>query len=206
MKSLLIATTALVSVLSLTAQAGVPARQTASHYYPPDANREFLCNYGFTVSTKAYISSSYLYDYSVRAAIPVMGKGKKVAEIIVANAPLESKSPSGISVAIFSSRKNMPFEQLTFAHAAQPQQCERIKLAISPMLLAKGKKYWVVETAQAPFLPSGVSSATNSVSWLYDKKRSKGALSQAISCVSSSCFSLTPWQSITGGVPYAKVK
>lgn len=206
MKSLLIATTALVSVFSLAPAAALPARQAAPDHYTPDTNREFLCNYGYTVSTAASLSSSYIYDYWLRAATPVVGKGKTVNEVIVAEAPLESSAPSGYSVAIYSSRKNVPFLELANATTGQPKQCGQVKVPISPTRLAKGKQYWIVETARAPFLNNGVKYATNSVSWLYDKKGTSGGLWQSGSCVSSSCYSRTNWESITGGVPYAKVR
>lgn len=207
MKSLLIATTALVSVFSLAPVAGMPTRQAASNHHQWDANREFLCNYGYTISTTASISSSYLYDYWLRAAIPVIGKGRKVTEVAVADAPLESSQPYGFSVTIYSSRKNKPFEVPAIGNAGQPQQCGRIDVPISPAtMLAKGQKYWIVQTAHEPSLHSGVSYATNALSWLYDKKCTSGGLWQTGSCVSGSCYSLTKWQTISGGVPYARVK
>ncbi len=205
MKSLLIATTALVSVFSLTPAAGQPARQAASDHYPLDANREFLCNYGFAVSTLTSASSAFVSWR--RAATPVIGNGKTVTEIIVADAPLESTAHPGFSVAIYSSL-NDTFKGLASATTGQSKRCERIKVPISPTRLAKGKKYWIVETARAP--PWRRVSTINSMLWLYDKRSSSsGAFWQSGLCSSismTSCWSRTRWQSITGGVPYAKVK
>lgn len=206
MKSLLIATTALVSVFSLTSAAGQPAPLAASNHYVLDANLEFLCHYGFAVSTTTTSSLGSVYDYWKRAATPVIGKGKKVTEIMVADAPLESSAPSGFSVKIYSSRMNRPYEELVSATAGQPQRCGPIKVPISPTYLAKGKKYWVVERALEPYFQSGDGGITNSIRWLYDKKRTSGARWQAGSCVGSSCHSSASWQPITGGVPYVRFK
>ncbi len=210
MKSLLIATTALVSVFSLVSATGQPDRQAASDHYTPDANREFLCNYGFTVSTVTS-SSSYFVGWT-RVATPVIGKGKKVREIIVADAPLKSAAPSGFSVAIYSTLNGTFKGGLVSATVGQPKQCGRIKVPISPTRLAKGKNYWIVETERAPFSQSGYSPV-NSMRWLYDKRprlrSSTDAFYQSGACSGSSmesCWSLTGWQPITGGVPFAKVR
>ncbi|MGH6890554.1 MAG: hypothetical protein ACREHF_15430 [Rhizomicrobium sp.] len=211
MKSLLIATTALVSVFSLVSVTGQPARQAASDHYTPDANREFLCSYGFTVSTVT--SSSSFFVGWTRVATPVIGKGKKVTEIIVADKPLKSAAPSGFSVAIYTSSHDRPYKELATETAGQPQRCGRIKVPIRTPVLAKGRKYLIVEMERAP-AASGIGySPVNSMRWLYDKRprlrSSTDAFYQSGACSSSSmqrCWSLTGWQPITGGVPYAKVR
>lgn len=203
MKTLLIATTALVCVTSLAMAGTLPERQTGSSYRGLNSNEEFLCNYGFHLYNS--VSSSSYIENATRAATSVIGKGKPVSEITVEDGPSSGKNTGGFQVAIYSSYRDKPHNELVAASATQ-QACGRVNVPISPIMLEKGKKYWVVQTALIPPCCWG----TNSIVWRYDKKRTHGALSQSTDCfaTSSSCFSsnFSAWKPIKGGVPYARVR
>jgi hypothetical protein len=197
MKMLLIATTALVCVTSLAVAGTLPERQLGSGYSGLDTNQEFLCTYGF----KLY---SYFDDYFGGwnlAATPITGKGKEVNEIIVADGPSGGYAPNGFQVAIYSSDRDKPKKQLVSASATQPG-CGRVEVPISPITLEHGKKYWIV---QKVLDNSFVSNPSASIVWLYDKKKTHGALSQSVSS-SSSVVNRGPWKPLRGGVPYARVR
>lgn len=197
MKMLLIATTALVCVTSLAAADTLPERQSGSGHGGLDTNQEFLCTYGF----KLY---SYFDDYFGGwnlAAAPIIGKGTTVNEIIVADGPSFGYARNGFEVAIYSSYRDKPKNQLVSASARQPG-CGRVKVPISPITLESGKKYWIV---QKVLTNSSISESSASIVWLYDKKRSHGALSQSVSS-SSGVVNRGPWKPLTGGVPYARVR
>jgi hypothetical protein len=197
MKILLVATTALVCVTSLGMAGTLPERRVGSGHSGLDANQEFLCNYGFALY-------SYFDDYFGGwnlAATPIVGKGTEVNEIIVADGPSGGYAPNGFKVAIYSSYKDKPKKQLVSASATQPG-CGRVTVPISPITLEKGKKYWIV---QKVLDSNSVSNPSASIVWLYDKKRTHGALSQTVSS-SSSVVNPGPWKPLKGGVPYARVR
>lgn len=196
MKMLLVATTALVCVTSLAMAGTLPERQAMSGHSGLDNNQEFLCTYGFKLF-------SYFDDYFGGwnlAATPVIGNGTAVNEIIVADGPSGGYAPNGFQVAIYSSHLGKPNKQLVSASAKQPG-CGRVKVPISPIKLEMGKKYWIV---QKVLDASTVSNPSASIVWLYEKKRTHGALSQSVSS-SSSVVNPGPWKPLTGGVPYARV-
>jgi hypothetical protein len=195
MKMLLIATTALVCVTPLAMAGTLPDRQAGSGPRGLDTNAEFLCNYGFKLLT----ASDDGFVVWNRAATPVIGKGAAVNEIIVEDGPSGGGSHSRFQVAIYTSHLGKPNKQLVSASAKQPG-CGRVKVPISPITLEYGKKYWIVQRALVP----SSSSATNSIVWLYDTNRTHGALSQSGESGGSSYAG--PWQPITGGVPYARVR
>jgi hypothetical protein len=202
MKMLLIATTALVCVTSLATAGTLPERQAGSGHSRLDANQEFLCNYGFKLRVFGYSSSSISRSFVSweRAATPVIGKGTAVNEIVVEDGP-STGTPSGFQVAIYTSHLGKPATELVSASATQPG-CGRVKVPISPITLEYGKKYWIVQSVR---LHPHNSEASNSIRWLYDQKRTHGALSQ--SGHSSSCRDHPgPWTPITGGVPFARVR
>jgi hypothetical protein len=147
-------------------------------------------------------SSSYIEDW-IRAAAPVIGKGKPVSEITVEDGPSAGREHGGFQVAIYSSYRDKPNKELVAASSTQ-QACGRVNVPISPITLKKGKKYWIVQTA----LVAPCCWGTNSIVWRYDRKRSHGALSQSGVCFASfsSCYSShNAWKPMTGGVPYARV-
>jgi hypothetical protein len=201
MKMLLIATTALVCVTSLAAAGTLPERQTGSGQSSLDSNDEFLCNYGFKIHN-SNVDDFFFYLWE-RAATPVIGTGEPVNEIIVADGSSTGSSHSGFQVAIYTSHLGKPKTKLVSGFGSQPG-CGRVKVPISPITLEKGKKYWIVQSALRP----SNSSTPNSIVWLYDMNRTHGALSQSGSSVcSASCVSHPgPWQPITGGVPFARVR
>lgn len=203
MKTLLIATTALVCVTSLATAGTLPRRETGSSQSRLDTNGEFLCNYGFQLYT--YVDSSFGFYFSKfeRAATPVIGKGESVNEITVS----DGQNDSGFQISIYTSYLNKPKAKLVSAYTLDVHRgCGRVNVGISPTKLERGKKYWIVQKAMR-YVSS--SYGTNSILWLYDKARTHGALSQSVSenCVNLSCSSQTgPWLPITGGVPYARVR
>jgi hypothetical protein len=194
MKLLLIATTALVCVASLATAGTLPERQAGSGHSALDANGEFLCNYGF----KLHAASDDSFLFWNRAATPVIGKGTAVNEIIVEDGPSGGSGPNGFQVAIYTSHRGKPKTELGHASATQPG-CGRVRVPISPITLEYGKKYWIVQSALTSY------SASNSIVWLYDTKRTHGALSQSVSTGPGSSH-MGPWVPITGGVPYARVR
>jgi hypothetical protein len=197
MKMLLVATTALVCVASVGMAGTLPIRQVGFGRSGMDANQEFLCNYGFKLYS---YFDDYFGGYNLAAA-PIIGKGAKVDEIIVADGPSSGYAPAGFQVAIYSSHKDRPNKQLVSGSATQPG-CGRVKVSIPPIKLEHGKKYWIV---QKVLDNSSVSNPSASIVWLYDKNRTHGAMSQSVSS-SSSVVTFGPWKPLTGGVPYARVR
>ena len=195
MKALLIATTALVCVTSFAAAGTLPERQADSRHSGVDTNQEFLCTYGFKLRASA--DDSLLFWN--RAATPVIGKGTKVNEIIVEDGPSGGNGARGFQVAIFSSHSGKPSKELVSASAHQPA-CGRVNVPISPITLKRGTKYWVVQRLSA------CCSGSNSMVWVYDKKRTHGALSQSGVSSSSGHGHRGRWKPLTGGVPYATVR
>jgi hypothetical protein len=202
MKMLLIATTALVCVTSLAMAATLPERQAGSGHSGLGTNEEFLCTYGFKLH--AFRSSSLHSWRWERAATPVIGKGESVNKIIVKDGPSEGGSGNGFQVAIYTSHLGTPSNELVQA-SSYASGCGRVKVPISPIKLENGKKYWIVQSVIIP-----ESGGSSSLVWVYDTKRTHGALSQSghSSCSSAgSCFYHPgPWTPITGGVPYARVR
>jgi hypothetical protein len=196
MKMLLIATTALVCVNSLAMAGTLPERQAGSGYGGLDTNQEFLCTYGFKL--RAGTDANQLF-WS-RAATPVIGHGTAVNEIIVEDGPSMGSSQNGFQVAIYTSHLGKPKTKLVSATAKQPV-CGRMKVPISQITLEQGKKYWIVQSMVTPFS----SSASTSIVWLYDTKRTHGALSQTGSFVSGHSHQ-GAWMHITRGVPFARVR
>ncbi len=216
MKLLLIATTALVCVTSLATAGTLPERQAGSGYSQIDSNGEFLCNYGFKIRAFASAQSSNSFYHSwVRAAVPVIGEGKPVNAITVEDSPSGGRNDPGFQVAIYESHRDRPSKHLIVKEHVIKHRCGRVTVPISPITLKKGKKYWVVERAFYFHVPSA-----NSVIWVYDTKRTHGALSQSAwtrgwggsymlpRCSSSSfCSSYrSPWKPIRGGVPYVRLR
>jgi len=205
MKMLLIATTALISVASLAVSDPVSARGTGSGLYHFDANKEFLCNYGFTIYNvvQSYASGRVIsYEWS-RAAAPLIGRGKRVSEIIVAESSL-SEATTGFSVAIYSGTSS-PVNKLVGAIVEPSQGCGRRKVKISRTNLAKGKQYWIVETALRAQLSQYTSASDNAMKWLYDEKPKQDVGLWQSGYSKHDKRHESPWMSI-GYVPYARVK
>jgi hypothetical protein len=205
MKMLLFTTTALVAIGSL-AVGSVPANSASRIDPPPNANLTFLCDYGFPVYNSAACLSSSCLNFNEewqRAAVPVVGKGQSVLEIDVANKADPSSIEDGVyvSVALYSSARNRPGTKLTSA-SNYVQGCGRIKTPIAPTYLEKGKKYWIVESAAFPSDVSRTGSAVSAVTWLYERKRTGGALYQ---CSNYGCDP-NKWGKLAGRRPYGRVR
>lgn len=203
MKMLLIATTALVCVTSLATANALPERWTGSSRNGLDTNGEFLCTYGFNISA---FGDDSLFGGWKRAATPIIGKGSPINEIIVEDGPSSGYGHTGFRVAIYSSKGGKPDKELAAGLAAQGQ-CGRVKVPISSITLENAKKYWVVETAlvQSSSVPT---SGSNALVWVYDQRRTHGALSQSgsWSCPSACSHHQGAWTPIASGVPFARVK
>ncbi len=139
MKLLLIATTALVCVTSLATAGTLPERQPGSIHSQLDSNGEFLCNYGFELSTSYLSSSGWSHRTWVRAATPTIGKGKSVSEITVKDGPSQAYSSSGFHVAIYTSSRDKPKKKLVDGYAFDHHFCGRVTVRISPTTLERGK-------------------------------------------------------------------
>lgn len=216
MKTLLIATTALIGIALLAEAGELPTRQAASEFYKYDANQRFLCTFGFSVfnsASRTHSKDPYEISYTwSHAAAPVLGTGKTVNKIIVAEAPSEYTT-QGFSVAIYLGTP--PVHELRNQQVGPPKKCGRVTVPISPIRLAKGKTYWIVETALRPQFGNNSSSiAVNGMEWLYDEKRTGGGLWQSgYSCYRTHCsdhqtnpehYYKSPWQDI-GHTPYVRV-
>ncbi|HTT85228.1 MAG TPA: hypothetical protein VMF67_17260 [Rhizomicrobium sp.] len=215
MKMLLVATTALVSVATLAFAGPLPAREIESSHYMFDANQTFLCDYGgFDIQLDEKGGSSSLIRDWTRAAVPVIGQGETVTGIEVAN-ELTSGNASyfqGMSVAIYSSRKNRPYQKLVGA-TAPTSECGTT-LRIEPTQLQKRKKYWIVEkpggigcSGLGSCLPQRVT-----VEWFYGTSKKRKALWQP---GFSYCSGISGhhcqhqgsgvWRPIIGGTPYVEL-
>jgi hypothetical protein len=131
----------------------------------------------------------------------VIGTGKTVSNIEVADSSVYS-SNAFFNVGLYSSVRNRPGNNITGVKNLQASQCGVISVQITPTYLAKGVKYWIVESAST-YYHHGFSSGSSSVVWLYDKKHTKGALYQNYSY--DACKTCK-WQKLVGRRPYARVR
>lgn len=214
MNALLIATTALVSV-GAAAAGPLPAREPPSSHYGMDANEKFLCDYGsFHVSFYApsFTASGLVEDW-VRAAVPVRGKGQTVSAIEVGDS---FYSPTGggllgLTLGIYSSRNNKPFELLAGARKGA-YRCP-VTFSVGPVQLQQGKKYWIVErTEPISVSPSDITPFMWRYNWHYRTTKTHDAKWQSGSSVcSGSTFQRchlqhsTAWEPMTGGTPNFKL-
>ena len=168
------------------------------------ANRTFLCNYGYAI-TRDYDSqgSSTPFTSWTVAAVPIIGDGKVVKEIEVAQAGIPSSSGYGIfslELRENDSKTNTPGTVIATSGLldAGANQCVKMKVPIPPTRLTRGETYWVEEM----IAKSGVSSTL----WLFDEKRPYRGISQFWYCLYRSCYS-EPWQAIPGDYPpYVRVR
>ena len=212
-KIALFATTALVSATWLAAAAGPASAQPASNraadvgsFPVKDANQAFLCNYGYDVTYSAIISSgSSVIGWSMNvAAVPIIGKGKVVNEIVVADsATSESRVPYGFYVELLQndSRTDTPGQVIATSQPVIPKRttCEKKTMPISSTLLNAGQKYWVEEIAYGGYVAGAA--------WLFDTNRRNKAISQSRTCYVGSGCDDQPWQAIPGAYePYVGVR
>lgn len=214
MKTLLIATTALLSVTSAVA-GPLPAPEPPSRHYGLDANDKFLCDYGgyYYVSFSAGFSEHALLENWTRGATPVKGKSETVSGIEVGDSFYSPRGGYlGLSVGIYSSRHNQPFKLL--AGAWQAAYSCPVTLSVGPIRLQQGKKYWIVEKAEPSFgSPSDFPSGMWGYEWFYrttnthDAKWQSGSSSCTPSYPYQECHLLHSgaWQSMTGGTPSLKL-
>lgn len=206
----------MVSVATLALGGPLPSRH--AEHEELNSNQRFACYYGFPVTAIAAWgndSETVVLTYWKRAAVPIMGDGKTITEIVVKDSP--SSTPSHVyafSVGIYSGTHH-PKSLLVSKQVNPAQVCGPVTVQIPPTKLHRLKSYWVVETATTPSPRHRCcysSSNENAAIWLYEKSQTQGALWQSgYSCNGSSCPPAhsqhhSPWQAITGGVPYARVR
>jgi hypothetical protein len=213
MKTLLVATTALIGVASLAFAGPLSAREPQSSHYGLSANDKFLCDYGaFDINfvAQGFVSSG-LVEHWIRAAVPVTGKGKEINAIEIADKLSTTSSFRGLSIAIYSSRDNKPYKEL-ISTTTLSSGCPAT-LSLGPMNLQRGTKYWIVEKTDPEFAsPSIPSRISWSYEWFYRKTKPRNALWQSGSSVCTgsryeSCHLRhnTPWAPLTAGTPYVKL-
>jgi hypothetical protein len=156
----LFATTALVAAAWLvSAVAAAPANPTqptpnatvdVGSFPEKDTNSAFLCNYGFevtysdTASDYSSGSSSLAQKIYTFAAIPIIGTGKVVNEIVVADSRVSSE-PYGFYVELRENRRrsNKPGKVITGGQVNPRGGCAQITVPVAPTLLTAGKTYWL---------------------------------------------------------------
>lgn len=206
MRTLLVLTTALISVGSLALGRPLPTREPDPGYYGLDANQQFMCNYGgFNIRFSGMGmsgSSPHTYHWN-RAAVPVIGKGETVSKIEVADQLTHRTTSSeyaGFSVAIYSSSKNEPFKELVGA-SATGSGCG-ITVSIPSIQLEKGKKYWVVEQLHSVCL-CGSGQELLALEWFYATTKNYKSYKSLFQSGYSYCelspingcsqYDITPW-------------
>lgn len=213
----LFATTALISIVCLPALL-TPA-SAAGHAFMPDGpdkfayqdhNAKFLCDYGFGVASSTYQASSSSAAFWISAATPVPGHGRRVKEIIVAEAPLSGYSSYSFNVALYSDAAGKPGNEIAGALVSPANTgCHLVKVHISPIQL-QNANYWIVESA--PVQGKNRTETTAGAEWLYRahqyEKQKALYRSGSISCNPSGCTkSHHGWTKIdTTDRPYAELK
>jgi len=212
MKTLLVATTALISVASLALAGPLPAREPESSHYGLSTNDRFLCDYGAVdIAYEAKLGDSGLVEHWIQAAVPVTGKGQDISGIEIANKLATQSAYLGLSIGIYSSRDNKPDKELISTRTVA-SGCPAT-LPFGPITLKRGRKYWIVEKTDPSFAsPSVPSQMSWSYDWFYRKTKARDALSQSGSsvCSGSRFENCRPrgrrgWTPITGGTPYVKL-
>jgi len=164
-----------------------------------DANRKFLCNYGYALSFSGFSSGNSTDSWNV-AAVPIIGTGKFVNKIVVADTG-DHEAQYGFYVELLEnqSKSNRP-GRVIFSAQVYPRsiRCAEREVPIPPTRLKYGKTYWVEEFAAIAFYVNAT--------WQYDKKRPNEGISQLRSCGPNGCRH-NAWQAIPGDYePYVRVK
>lgn len=143
----LLTSTAMTAVTLLLS--GAPAgalAQTNMHVASRDPNARFLCNYGqFLVSDFSSHSGSFYSSGWRQVAVPVIGHGQTVTQILV----LEQFSASAsASVGIYrASSGGFPGSLIAGNWFAGRSRCGRRTVSIRPTTLKANRKYWIEERA-----------------------------------------------------------
>lgn len=197
---------AIVSAKSRTAgRMESPLAQLNPMFDGRDANAEFLCNYGFRVSSYSALSENS--SHWTREATPIVGTDKKVHEIRVADYASKYER-GGFRVGIYSNTASgTPGDEIAARWVKGPRTCGTQTVRIPEVLLKKGTTYWIEEST-----PVSRRFGKRSVSWVMSGKGKNNDLYQYhYSCHSSAVCSsgyTTPWTPSTylPHGPYATVK
>jgi hypothetical protein len=197
----LLTTTAIVIVGSLSQYAAIGRPLTTGA--ERDRNKDFLCAYGHNrvSATNSYFDSNTTTWTHV--AIPIIGRGQTVDSITVKDARSNYYSSGGFSAGIYGNTRGGPGRLISGGAGKAPNHCGSVKIAIRPITLKKGKRYWVEEAAVQPPMYS-----KNEMFWAIDPKRKQVAYSQFHRRRSSSSYSsssTTPW-SPQSTAPYVRLK
>jgi hypothetical protein len=199
-KALLI-TTALVIASSLSFLA--PQSRAFEGRVTPESNRdrngEFLCTYGFLdVSTFYSLGSSLsLFSAWTHIAVPIIGKGKVITDILVREESGPGSRFRRFFTGIYSNTsKGVPGKLIAGNWHGATSRCKETKVKISPTMLATNTTYWVEEMA-SPSLSSYY--ADNVAMWAVDPKTNRRAYKQTHSGHSGHSSHTSPWTPLSTG-------
>ncbi|HEX3666163.1 MAG TPA: hypothetical protein VHU23_13140 [Rhizomicrobium sp.] len=208
-KSNLLVTTAFVVVGSLsfsTAQSRPSAHPSLAQIAGHDNNHEFLCSYGsFKVSHYGSSSDSSYSSTWTHVAMPIMGHGKKVDRIIVANEGTVGVRRLQVKLRT-SNASDLPGDPVAGRTVlARRNKCRHIEIPIHPTLLEKGKTYWIEETMPR----TGYVYYDDTTRWAVDPKATRKAYVQKhrwyVNSHGVSHSFTSPWTNHSSGV-YVRVR
>jgi hypothetical protein len=118
-----------------------------------NANEKFLCDYGYSVTSSEYYSNdgssnSRFASSWVHIAIPIVGKGKVVDTILVANGPKIRDTKSGFDVGVYSNTPSgIPGNEIVGGGVKGRPGCLLRRIHIPETLLNAGTTYWLMESS-----------------------------------------------------------
>jgi hypothetical protein len=182
-----------------------PALQTHMELRTPerDRNREFLCTYGYAVSSYFNSFSSEVFEGWQHYAVPIRGEGASVSEIVVTDSQPSGSISSDFTVGIYKNTNGRPGKLIAGGTGQAQGSCLPTKVVIPKTFLAAGKKYWIEENARACFSPP--SYCENAVSWGYKPNVRHNAYYQYYKYSPQSSY-LSDWLPVSGPAPFVKVK
>jgi hypothetical protein len=127
-----------------------PALQTHMELRTPerDRNREFLCTYGYAVSSYFNSFSSEVFEGWQHYAVPIRGEGASVSEIVVTDSQPSGSISSDFTVGIYKNTNGRPGKLIAGGTGQAQGSCLPTKVVIPKTFLAAGKKYWIEENAR----------------------------------------------------------
>ena len=184
---------------------GAPAQAvTNMHVAIPEANTQFLCNYGgVAVSAHLIGSASSFSSTWTHVAVPIIGHGRTVGRIIVKETPSASTSTAEFRIGIYSNTASGPGKLLSGGKGNARNNCGKVTVQIRPVTLRRNATYWIEERVRR-----GVSDMKNEVYWASDPKTKLKAYEQTHSAYNyfgNSGSYTSPWTKQTMG-PYFKLK
>jgi hypothetical protein len=213
----LLLTTAFVvaTALSSVAAPSIAVAQPAAAASGRDSNSEFLHNYGcaegaYVVDAFWSSYSGWLTSYWEHVAVPIIGRGQTVHEIVVKEGyRVSSQFPNdnNFSIGIYTnSVKGFPGQLLAGGSGvARRADCGPVTISIPATKLSRRKKYWIEETTIAGH--RDYSSSLNDVIWDLAPNSKPKAYKQNgyFDYHSGYTSSITPWTQLPGK-PYFRLK